>query len=144
MGWLTAMVVFNDTTVTPICRSNCLSRPPAVPLLQDENVSRMKDFSCSTRVPCCRIHVVQRYMVIDVMYRINPVFVWKLETSAFAYCHPKNALRSPLCVVVLAVLAALVALVALVVFVILVVFVAFLGDFSVNSCAMDFFKKSFP
>ena len=36
-------------------------------------------------------------------------------------------------------LAALVALVALVVFVILVVFVAFLGDFSVNSCAMDFF-----
>ena len=66
------------------------------------------------------------------MYRINPVFVWKLETSAFAYCHPKNALRSPLCVVVLAVLAALVALVALVVFVILVVFVAFLGDFSVN------------
>lgn len=41
-------------------------------------------------------------------------------------------------------LAALVVLVALVVFVILVVFVAFLGDFSVNSCAMDFFKKSSP
>ena len=116
-------------TVTPICRSNCLSRPSAVRLLQDEScASRINDLLVVPEYPAaasticndkwwCRSFTVF-FPSVCVSLAVITVKA-KLGTLRFCVLPPQKC-SSLLCGVVV--------LVVHVVLVILVVFVAFLGD----------------
>jgi len=143
-------------TVTPICRSNCLSRPSAVRLLQDEScASRINDLLVVPEYPAaasticngkwwCRSFTVffpsvcVSLTVITVLGKVRNPSLLRIAAPKMLFapvwcCRSCRSYRS--CHF-------------------LVVFVAFLGDLCylwlcvlintfVRTCALDFFKKKF-